>query len=125
LRAKEAVPLLLDYLRQPPNYESHYSPVGLFGRESWTTTGNYIEVSVKALGRIGDERAVAEFRRILKHDRYYLNYEDVAGAAAEMKWVELVPDIVDRFEKDHAHNVELFGKKHERYSPALRKLTGQ
>ena len=125
LRAKEAVPLLLEYLQPLPSYNAHYSPRGLFGPRAWTTEGNYIDASIWALGQIGDSSALPELRRILRHDRYYLNYDEAAAVAAELKWVALVPDIIDRLEKDYQHNVKLFGKERERYSPALRKLTGQ
>jgi HEAT repeat protein len=125
LRAQEAVPLLIEYLQTPPSYDAHYHPTGQFETDAWTTQGNYVDASVRALGQIGDERALPEFRRILRHDRFYLNYDEVAAAAAELKWMALVPDIIYRLEKDYQHNVELFGKDRERYAPALRRLTGQ
>ena len=42
-----------------------------------------------------------------------------------MRSREAVPEIIARLAKDYQHNVELFGKDQECYSPALRKLAGR
>lgn len=125
LKATEAVPLLLELLRPDPNYGAHFSPAGLFGKEDGYTTQAGTEVCIRTLGRIGDRRVLSEFRRLLKNDQHYLEYEEVAKVAANLGWRDLVPDIIDRLEKDYQYNVNLFGKDRERYSPYLRKLTGQ
>lgn len=129
LKAKEAVPLMIEYMHEKPKYKSFISPVGQFGRFGSgidkTITGSHVDSCIVALTKMEDKRALPEFRRILKDDDFYLNYDEVARAAAELGWRELIPDIIDRLEKDYEYNVELFGEDKERYSPALRKLTGQ
>ncbi|MGO9510517.1 MAG: hypothetical protein ACLPXZ_25480, partial [Mycobacterium sp.] len=98
---------------------------GIYGKDAiyYTELAN-TEVCIRALGRIGDKRAIPEFERILRNDRYYLDYYKVAEAAAEAGWRELVSAIIDRLERDKKDD-ELFGKDFERYSPPLRRLTGQ
>ena len=125
LKATEAVPMLLGPLHPDPKYGAHFCPAGLFGKDGGYTTKAGAEVCIHALGRIGDRRAIPEFQRLLKNDRHYLDNENVAKVAAELGWQELTLDIIDRFEKDYDYNLRLFGKDHERYSPSLRKLTGQ
>lgn len=126
LRAKEAVPLLIKNIRATPTCEYFYSPVGIFdGSGSWTYAGDYINVSIHALQRIGAREAIPEFKRILGDDRYYLNFDEVAESAAELDSREVVPEIIARLAKDYARNLERFGSKRERYSPSLRKLTGR
>jgi hypothetical protein len=97
----------------------------LFDRSWFVNKGNHIKPSVEALVRINDRRALPELRRILTDDRYSLFAEQTANAAADLSWTELVPDILDRYEKKHSFNVEVFGTGREYFSPALRKLTGQ
>ena len=124
LKAKEALPLLLKNLREEPKCEHFYSPTGIY-EYLWTHAGDYVDVSVRAVQRLGDKEALPEFERILRDDRYYLNFAEVANAAAELGWRELVPAIIARLVKDHKKNVELFGEEREKYAPALRKLTGR
>jgi HEAT repeat protein len=125
LRAKQAVPLLIELLQPTPKYGAFCCPQGIYGKDGMYTNDANVDVCLRALGRIRDRRALPEFERILKNDGYYLDHEVVAQVAAELGWRELVPAIVDRLEKDYQHNVELLGKDQQRYSPALRKLTGQ
>ncbi len=117
--------MLLDLLRPEPNYGAFFCPAGLFGKEDGYTNEAGMEVCIHALGRIGDRRTIPEFQRLLKNDRHYLDYKRVAEVAADLGWRELIPDIIDRFEKDYEKDVKMFGKDSERYSPSLRKLTGQ
>ena len=128
LRAKEAIPLLIQNLREKPNCEYHYSPIGIYDDDDgdwWTYAGDNINVSIHALERMGAREALPEFQRILADEKYYLNFDEVAEAAAELDLSEAVPAIIARLAKDYEYNVELFGKDRERYSPSLRKLTGR
>lgn len=128
LRAKEAIPLLIQNLRAKPNCDYHYSPIGIYDShdpDEWTYAGDYINVSIHALTRMGVRKTLPDFQRMLADDRYYLNFDEVANAAANLNLREAVPAIIDRLAKDYQRNVELFGKEQERYSPALRTLTGQ
>ncbi|MDP6721991.1 MAG: hypothetical protein QGF59_25205 [Pirellulaceae bacterium] len=112
-------------LEGAPNYVSYYWPVGLFGRKDQTWSGCHIGTCIAALARIGDELALLEFRRMLRDRDYFLNHKEIAEAAAELKWRELVPDIIDRLVQEYEGNVKQFGVDHEASSPSLRKLTGQ
>ena len=129
LKAKEAVPLLIRCLKAQPSGGASRNWPGIYGtlddKADCFGSGGLAEVSIRALGKIGDKRAVDAFRETLRNDRYYLDFTDVASAAAAAGWTELVPVIVDRMEKDYDHNRKLFGPNHEQYAPALRALTGQ
>lgn len=127
LKAKEAVPLLIEVLQTPsPSELEFHAWSGIYNDpdESYGHTG-LNEAAIHALARIGDERALKAFERVLQDDRCYLDFKDVADAAASLNWRELVPSIIERMDKDYEDNVKLFGPDDERYSPALRKLTGQ
>jgi HEAT repeat protein len=125
LRANHAVPLLIELLQPVPNYSVSYCPEGIYGKDGMYTEEADTDVCIRALGRIGDRRAIPEFERILKDDRYFLDYDRVAEAVAEAGWRELVPAIIDRMEKDYKKNVDMFGHNYEKCASALRRLTGQ
>lgn len=125
LKAAEAVPVLLELLRPEPHYGAFFSPAGLFGEEDAYTNEACTQACIIALGRIGDRRAIPEFRRLLQDDRHYLDHEDVAQVAADLGWRELTDEVIDRFEKDCEQNPPASDGDRERYAPSLRKLTGQ
>ncbi|MCX5653480.1 MAG: HEAT repeat domain-containing protein [Planctomycetota bacterium] len=127
LKAREAVPLLVGILSEPPHYgNGFYCPLGIYGKDGgYTTQVSLVEVAVRAAARIGDEQAMPAFEALLRNDGYYLDHDTVAEAAADLGWKQLVPAIIGRLAKDHAANLEQFGPAHEEYSVALRRLTGQ
>lgn len=128
LRAKEAIPLLIHKLREQPRCEYHYSPGGIFDshdKDWWTHAGDYVDVTLHALERMGTRDVLPDLQRILRDDEYYLSFDEAADAAAKLDLLEAAPEIIARLAKDHEYNVKLFGEARERYSLSLRKLTGQ
>jgi HEAT repeat protein len=122
LRAKEAVPALIVCLEKedPDAGDAFKCWPGIYGDDPDGYYGpeGLIEVTLRALARIGDARATSAFEKVLRDDRYDFYFEEVVEAAASLGWRELVPAIIDRLGKDR------FSRKKE-YSPALRRLTGQ
>ena len=126
LRAKEAIPLLLRRVREQPRNASSGSITGVFeDGEYFICLGDFIDVSIRALQRIGDRQLLPELERILRDDKYYCSFNEAADAAAALGYSELIPVIISRLANDYEYNVKLFGKENERYSPSLRKLTGR
>ena len=133
LKARDAVPLLLEYLSYPPGEEGVKLPWQTEGNQekdsSWK--GIYDDGShhgldihtgcIAAIGRIGDRRAIPVFKKVLSDDRYYLQHWDVAGAAASLGWRELVPAIVQRLKRETSKRPGFWTI--EDFVPALRKLT--
>lgn len=134
LAATEAVPLLIQYLREVPDYKTHSASIGIYGQDGLLPiTNSHALDAIRALGSIVrtkpsaelKRQVLAEFRRMLKDDRYYLDHDEIAEAAAQLGWRELAPDVIHRLDKDYHDNLRLFGKEAEKYSPPLRILTGQ
>jgi HEAT repeat protein len=125
LREPEAVPLLMEIAGGAYGTDRACRLIGVVDlrRRPRPWSSQRVE-AILALGRLGDARAVPVLQNILEEESPEYDYWLYAAqAAADGGWEELVPAIVARMEKEQA---DLGGSYHsERYSPALRSLTGQ
>ena len=127
LKTKEAVPLLIECLKKGPVIMESMERVYIY--DNHVVDGNdTFGFAVEALGRIGDSRALPAFREILRNEDTWLSYaSDVARACAQMWAKEMVPDLIERLEKDQGQIKEFAGvaDQAQSYGPHLKALTGQ